>query len=388
MLLEGAKMQISFIKDMATLRNPRSEFTFLNYLHKNNRLVEFTNLSTFLPQRIEYEDYMRWCASWFEDVVDYNQEVVEVIPEKSAGGARVVDSFVVTSKNSATGAITTRRTKHVIVAAGGRPNIPKPLPQGHPRVVHSSQYSQAIPKLLDNPQQPYNVVVIGSGQSAAEIFDNLHSHYPNSKTRLLIRGAALRPSDDSPFVNEIFDPSRVSSIYSQDSAIRAASIAADRNTNYGVVRLPLLERIYETLYTQRLRHSSEDEWPHRILPYRTVTSVEDSPKSRNGVRLHIYNGSGKYGMPSGGQEHEVMDADAVIVAAGYKRDSHEELLRNARHLMPGGDGAGKKWAVRRDYGVRFEPGTVSEDAGIWLQGCNEDTHGVSLFLLSLRTRRD
>ena len=30
MQIPGAKMQISFIKDMATMRNPRSEFTFLN----------------------------------------------------------------------------------------------------------------------------------------------------------------------------------------------------------------------------------------------------------------------------------------------------------------------------------------------------------------------
>ena len=33
MLLPRSKMQISFIKDLATLRNPRSRFTFLNYLH-------------------------------------------------------------------------------------------------------------------------------------------------------------------------------------------------------------------------------------------------------------------------------------------------------------------------------------------------------------------
>ncbi len=58
MLLNGAKMQITFVKDLATLRNPRSQFTFLNYLHNKNRLVQFTNLGTFLPQRIEYEDYM------------------------------------------------------------------------------------------------------------------------------------------------------------------------------------------------------------------------------------------------------------------------------------------------------------------------------------------
>src|SRR5271168_4678155 len=62
MLLPGSKMQISFIKDLATLRDPTSKFTFLNYLKNKNRLVQFANLGTFLPSRVEFEDYLRWCA--------------------------------------------------------------------------------------------------------------------------------------------------------------------------------------------------------------------------------------------------------------------------------------------------------------------------------------
>lgn len=73
MLLEDSKMQITFMKDLATLRNPRSHFTFVNYLHNQQRLVQFTNLGTMLPKRLEYNDYMRWCASAFEDVVDYHR---------------------------------------------------------------------------------------------------------------------------------------------------------------------------------------------------------------------------------------------------------------------------------------------------------------------------
>ncbi|KAI9821380.1 MAG: hypothetical protein M1832_003387 [Thelocarpon impressellum] len=84
MLLPGAKMQISFIKDLATLRDPRSEFTFMNYLHKNNRLVQFSNLGTFLPLRLEYEDYMRWCATAFDDAVEYGQQVLDVTPDPEA----------------------------------------------------------------------------------------------------------------------------------------------------------------------------------------------------------------------------------------------------------------------------------------------------------------
>lgn len=197
MLLHGAKMQISFIKDLASLRNPRSEFTFLNYLHEKNRLVEFTNLGTFLPHRLEYEDYMRWCSQWFDDVVEYNQEVVQVIPEKTSKNG-VVESFNVLSRNVLTQQTTSLRTRHVVIAAGGRANIPAHFPQRHPKIIHSSQYAHAISHLFPDAQAPYRAAVIGSGQSAAEIFEDIQSQYPNAHTNLLIKTPALKPSDDSP----------------------------------------------------------------------------------------------------------------------------------------------------------------------------------------------
>ena len=196
MLLPGAKMQITFMKDMATMRNPRSEFTFINYLHQKDRLIEFANLNTFLPARVEYEDYMKWCASWFEEVVSYDQEVISVMPEKSSSGE--ITTFNVISRNNQTGKTESRRTKHVVIAAGGRPNVPKPFPTNHPKVVHSSKFSYISREILRDHKAPYKVAVVGNGQSAAEIFDFLHANYPNSQTRLLIKGGALRPSDDSP----------------------------------------------------------------------------------------------------------------------------------------------------------------------------------------------
>ncbi|KAF2761325.1 L-ornithine N5-oxygenase sida, partial [Pseudovirgaria hyperparasitica] len=383
MLLPGAKMQISFIKDMATLRNPRSEFTFMNYLHKNGRLVEFTNLGTFLPQRVEYEDYMRWCANWFNEVVEYDQEVVQIIPENLSTGSQKVESFIVKSRNRRTNTMTERRTRNVVIAAGGRPSIPKHLPQRHPKVIHSSQYSHVIRDLFKDPQYPYRAAVIGGGQSAAEIFENLHSHYPNSQTNLIIKGAALRPSDDSPFVNEIFNPSRVDDVYHQSPALRASALAADRNTNYGVVRLDLLERIYETIYTQRIRYKSEAAWPHHILPHRHILKITDSPEIPGGVRLHIHNTSGDFYV-EGENGDEVIDVDAVFVATGYRRNAHEDMLEGAEGLRPNG---AHKWEVGRDYRVLFKEGTVVEDAGVWLQGCCESTHGLSDSLLSVLASR-
>ncbi|PSN67432.1 L-ornithine 5-monooxygenase (L-ornithine N(5)-oxygenase) [Corynespora cassiicola Philippines] len=389
MLLPGARMQITFMKDMATMRNPRSEFTFINYLHQKDRLIEFANLNTFLPQRVEYEDYMRWCASWFDEVVQYDQEVVKVTPEKSPNGSGEITSFTVLSKNLQTGQLESRRTRHVVIASGGRPNIPKPFPSSHPRVIHSSQFCTISSKVLTKPDYPYKIAVVGNGQSAAEIFDYLHSNYPNSRTKLLIKQGALRPSDDSPFVNEIFNPSRVNSTFNRAPDLRLTSLRDDKGTNYGVVRLNLLERLYETLYTQRIHYGNtpeaEEEWPHRIMPYRYVVDVEQSPVIQDGIRLHVRDQSQLYlsEVPGGQERKEILDFDAIFVATGYHRDLHETLLKDARHLMPGGDLKDAKWAVQRDYRVNFADKKVSEDAGVWLQGCCETTHGLSDTLLSV-----
>lgn len=186
-------------------------------------------------------------------------------------------------------------------------------------------------------------------------------------------------------VNEIFNPARVDSTFHRAPTLRRATLLEDKGTNYGVVRLGLLEHIYETLYLQRIRYGSTPEaedrhWPHRILPYRRVTEVTQSPVRAGGVRLQMEDQSALYfnDGPGGEKTQQILDVDAVFVATGYFRDLHETLLQDARHLMPGGAREGATWSVGRDYRVRFEEKRVAADAGVWLQGCCEATHGVSV----------
>lgn len=195
MLLPGAKMQISFIKDFASLRDPRSEFTFLNYLKQHNRLVEFTNLGTFLPSRTEFEDYMRWCADHFVDQVQYGSEVLEIVPLPSSDK---VERFSVKCRDVNTNEIFQRKATNVVIAVGGIPHIPDSLRLDDPRVNHSSQYAKRIESIVSDKSKDYTIAVVGSGQSGAEIFHDIQNRYPNAKTRLIIRDTALRPSDDSP----------------------------------------------------------------------------------------------------------------------------------------------------------------------------------------------
>ena len=49
MLLDDATMQVSFLKDLVTMRNPTSDFSFLSYLHERGRLVDFINHKIAVP---------------------------------------------------------------------------------------------------------------------------------------------------------------------------------------------------------------------------------------------------------------------------------------------------------------------------------------------------
>lgn len=198
MLLPDSRMQISFLKDMATLRDPRSHFTFLNYLKSKKRLVAFTNLSTFFPLREEYNDYLTWCASHFDRYVRYSQETLGISPAKSKDGR--VTAWDVLSMNVITNERVTVRGKHIVIAVGGKPKIPTALSDPSPNspVVHSSSYSHTIPKMLVDKHRNSHVAVIGGGQSAAEIFNDLQNRFNNICVSLYTADSALRPSDDSP----------------------------------------------------------------------------------------------------------------------------------------------------------------------------------------------
>ena len=331
---------------------------------------------------------MRWCAKAFDDVVAYGQEAHEISPERSSQGHGKVDVFVVKTRNVKTGQVEVRRARHVIVAGGGQAAVPAHVPQDHPRITHSSKYMHVVPRILPGRDHPHRIAVLGAGQSAAETFNDLHTRYPNSHTRLIIRGSALEPSDDSPFVNEVFEPHRTDAIYNAAPDIRAQDIRNAKETNYSVVRLTLLEHIYESLYEQRLDHTTEEEWPHRILNFRDIVRVEAISGKDGPLRLHIRDHNPSHN-GTGAAKDETLDVDAVVVATGYERNLHEQLLVNAESLKPAatGETTPQGWQVSRDYRIKFKEGSVSPDAGVWLQGCCEDTHGLSDTLLSVLAPR-
>ncbi|MWL86923.1 MULTISPECIES: lysine N(6)-hydroxylase/L-ornithine N(5)-oxygenase family protein [unclassified Cupriavidus] len=356
MLLDNSHMQISFLKDLATLRNPASRFTFIGYLHQKGRLQDFINLKTFFPSRHEFNDYLSWAASHFQGQCAYGEEVVEVTPEHRDGEVALLR----VRSRTADGETRERLGRNLVVGVGGSPNIPDSFRalRDDARVLHSSQYLRRIAQHA----APRRIAVIGAGQSAAELFMDLHGRYPEAQIDLVVRAHAIRPSDNSPFVNEIFNADYVDHVFHRPEDEREAMLREFWHTNYACPDLELIESIFKVFYEQRVRGDQR----HRLLRRHEVCGAQADTDS---VRLDLRD------LNAGRASQNPYDL--VVLATGYAREQHRSILAQLEPWVG-------ECAVDRDYRVLATPGFRP---GIFLQGACETSHGISDTLLSVTAIR-
>lgn len=356
MMLDHARMQISFLKDLATPRNPRSRFTFINYLHEQGRLPDFINLKTFFPSRREFNDYLAWAARQFNERCAYGEEVLDVAPETRRGQ---VQALRVRSRTPS-GAMRERLARNVVVSVGGIPSIPDCFLalSGDPRVFHSSSYLRDMEPF----RHARHVAIIGAGQSAAELFMDLHSHPARPMIDLIARSRAIRPSDDSPFANEVFNADFIDHVFAQQDHTRTAIMEEFWHTNYAAPDLELIEQMYQTLYAQKVAGEAR----HRYLRRHEIIAA--TPEDR-GIRLTLRD-----------LDRNTLSAtryDVIILATGYRRDDYQRLLSPlAAHLG--------NFEVDRHYRLVTPPDFLPR---LFLQGACEASHGLSDTLLSVTAVR-
>lgn len=359
-LADGSEMQISFLKDLVSLRNPTSPYSFVNYLHQHGRLIDFINLSTFYPCRMEFNDYLRWVAEQFSDRAIYGQEVVRIEPGFNEG---TIDHLRLVSRDKQ-GREHLYQARSVVVSTGGTPRVPGVFAnlKVDPRVFHHSSYLSGLERLSCSQGKSMRIAVIGSGQSAAEAFIDLHESFPSVKVDMVLRASALKPADDSPFVNEVFSPATTDLMFNLPPQEQERLLDEYRNTNYSVVDPGLIERIYGVLYRQKVSR----QFRHALL---CRQEVKAAISTLEGLELTLQD-------LTTGQER-THRYDAVILATGYERNTHRELLTPLEGYL-------QDYSVDRDYRVLASPHLK---AAVYLQGFCENTHGLSDTLLSVLPMR-
>lgn len=371
MLLDGATMQVSFLKDLVTMRNPQSDSSFLSYLYENGRLADFINNKSLFPSRIEFHDYLEWSAGHVRHLVTYGTRAVDVRPARD-GTSGAVDEFEVVLADVAIGVVRTVRTRNVVLATGMTPTLPEGMEPG-PRVWHNSQLLHRLDALdaggadgdPGDVSPARRFVVVGAGQSAAETAEHLHSRYPDAEVRAVFSRYGYSPADDTSFANRIFDPAAVDHFYAASDDVKRMLMDYHSNTNYSVVDPELINELYRRAYqekvggTQRLHVHSASRLGEVRLPADAAGEVE--------VDIAF--------LPTG--ETETVATDVVVYATGYRSvDPTTMLGEAARWCTRAGDG---ELVVERDYRL------VTVDplrAGVYVQGPTEHTHGISSTLLS------
>ncbi|AJE48693.1 lysine N(6)-hydroxylase/L-ornithine N(5)-oxygenase family protein [Celeribacter indicus] len=354
MMIPGADMQISFLKDLVSQRNPQSRYTFVNYLHEKGRMNAFINRKTFFPSRVEFNDYLGWVAEQLGHC-DYDRRVVGIEPVGQGNTVGAVDVLT----QDAAGGTHSYRARNLVIAPGGTARLPPVCDslKADPRVLHSNDYMR---KVVPHLRPGERIAVVGAGQSAAEIFNDLAERPEAPHVDLILRGHAMKPSDDSPFVNEIFAPEQTDAFHAMPEGARAALRAELSATNYAVVDEDLILDIYTKLYEQSVLGEGR-------LALRSQTRIAGLSDSGARLRLHFEH---RHGMSEA-------EYDRVIFATGYLRQLDETVLHGIAGFC-------EDFRTGRDYRLSMKDGF---SPAVFVQGYSEVSHGLSDTLLSVLAQR-
>lgn len=381
MMLPGSDIQNHPARDLVTLRNPQSRYTFLNYLFEQGRLLDHLNLPAAFPLRREYAKYVRWAAQHFSHLTEFGSPAAGVRLEEVDGAP----AYVVTTESGDEHA-----GRALVVGTGRTPYIPAPFGEVlGPRVFHLTQYRSRLAGL---PRAPERVAVIGGSQSAVEITLDLARRYPDAEIVNYVRSFGLRLKDTSPFSEEGYFPQFTRYYYGASREGKRALDRYMRPTNYSSADADVLAELYMLMYEQRL----DDRQRVFVRGNRVVTGVGTGA----GIGADAGIGAGAHGAAGRNVklaiaetitgETEQDEADFVVLATGFRdlgpgegQEAYPALLSGVIDQFAFDEDG--YLAVAADYALR---GVAPDTPPLFLNGLCESSHGIgdsgSFSLLSLR----
>lgn len=354
MLIGGANLQVSFLKDLVTMRDPTSDFSFLAFLHAEGRLAAFINQKNMYPSRVEFHAYLSWAADRLRRRVTYGVEVIDARPVVLDGDVRYID---VVARRTADGSLVTYRTRNVVVATGLEPYLPQDA-LASPRVWHSAELLHRVSGISDDQQQTF--MVVGAGQSAAEVVEYLHRRFTRARVYSVFTRYGYSPADDSAFVNGIFDPETVDLYFRCPDEVKQLFFDYHANTNYSAVDIDLISELGQRAYGELV------DGQHRLI-IRNLSRVVAVREREPGLEVELLF------LPDSSTAR--VQADWLIYATGYRPRSPLAML---------GEVASYCKAEPFLQVDRYHRAITAERmrCGIYVQGATEATHGISSTLLS------
>ncbi|GGR77387.1 monooxygenase [Streptomyces aureoverticillatus] len=339
MFLEGAHLQTPFMSDLVTLADPTSPYSFLNFLKESGRLYSFYIRENFYPLRREYNDYCRWAAAKLSSV-RFGTTVTEVTYES--------DVYVVTTRSGDT--YDTFRARHLVLGTGTPPHIPDACKGLGGDFIHNSRYLQHKEEL----QKKNSLTVVGSGQSAAEVYYDLLGEMDLHGYRLnwVTRSPRFFPLEYTKLTLEMTSPEYIDYFHAlpEDTRYRLES---EQKSLYKGIDGELIDAIFDLLYQKNL----DGPVPTRLL----TNSALRKARHHHGVYTLGLR------QEEQGRDFE-MTTEGLILATGYRYAPPAFLEPLREHLRFDGRG---RLDVARNYSVD------ATGRGVFLQNSAVHTHALT-----------
>ncbi len=344
MMLPDAEMQVHFLKDLVTPVDPTNPHSMLAYAVNRGELYRLLNTRRQRVSRREFEAYCSWVAGRLP-TVQFGNRVLDVYWD---------GAFVVTTAEGV------YRAEHVSIGTGVVPKVP-PCAEGRdiPAVVHSAAFLHH-----PMPAETRTAVVVGGGQSGAEVVAHLQDTLPAGvMIEWITRRPNLLPLDVSPFVEDLFTPEASEDFFHRPAAVRRRLLAEQQLASDGVSDY-VLERIYRRMYDVR---NGYREGP--LVRASVATELSDlSAGAPDGAEVTVLD------LLSG--ERRSLNADLVVLATGYDQALPAAVDR-LRPLISADDSGP---TLRPDFSVEWD-GPASHK--IFVQNGARHARGVADPNLSL-----
>ncbi|MEC1352799.1 lysine N(6)-hydroxylase/L-ornithine N(5)-oxygenase family protein [Bacillus sonorensis] len=359
LLIEGTTLQVPFLADLVTMADVTSKYSFLNYLQQHHRLYSFYFLEDFHIPRKEYNHYCQWVAEQL-DSCRFGMNVESISLVETEEGAL----YEVRVADQQDGSESIYFSRHIALGIGTGPHVPASLRKAlGGEVFHSSEY-------LMKKQGGFKgkrVAVIGSGQSAAEVFYDLVGGGEARHVSWLTRSKGFFPMEYSNLGLEYFSPDYIDFFY-QLPQWKKDELLRQQDLLYKGISAKTIADIYHLLYERTAggRDAAFD--------LQSMTEVEHIELDRGSCVLHC--------------SHRVNEerfqrlADVVILATGYK-ERLPEFLAPVDSLIEKDESG--RFVITRDYRLKT---AVKTDHHIFVQNGELHTHGVGAPDLGLGAYRN
>ncbi|MDA8354632.1 MAG: lysine N(6)-hydroxylase/L-ornithine N(5)-oxygenase family protein [Firmicutes bacterium] len=362
LLIEGTTLQVPFLADLVTMADPTSPYSFLNYLKDHQRLYHFYFLERFHIPRREYNHYCQWVAEQL-DSCRFGQKVIDVqkVDEGPDSHYRVE---AIDEENQETRIY---RARHLVLGVGSVPHIHEKfadLPTQD--VFHSADFLNRRERL----RQARSITVVGSGQSAAEVFYTLLQEQEEQGYRLdwFTRSAGFFPMEYSKLGLEHFSPDYIRHFHSLPQEQRDEKLR-HQDLLYKGISANTIADIYDLMYERTVGGRELDA---RLLSHTEVQEIQ--PREDGTYTLHCYH------RDQG--EAFSHNSDVVILATGYQHRV-PPFISGLGSLIDW-DSAGR-FIVEKDYRLALTQRSYND---IFVQNGELHTHGVGAPDLGLGAHRN